>query len=102
MTIIENAPAFTIGVARPHETCHAPFNHDWVPEESDRNPAGGGFYLAMRCTKCTTSFKQILNPDGSLYSGRQYKYPKDYKDPNRWSRSDWRLSYLIRLNGRRR
>ena len=85
-------------VSRAYATCHAPFGHDWQEEESTRAPQGGGFYLRMRCTKCSTVFKQIVNLDGSLYSGRQYNYPKDYKDPNKWSRSDWRLNYILKLH----
>lgn len=94
--------AAALGDKRQHQECHAPFNHDWQEEESDINPRGGGFYLRMRCTKCSTVFKQQLNPDGSIYSGRSYTYQPDYKDPNKWSRSDWRLNYLLRLKARRR
>lgn len=96
-------PAAIPGEQRQHHPeCHSPFNHDWVEEESRTRPEGGGFYLAMRCTKCNTTFKQIVNYDGTLYSGRQYTYQKDYKDPNKWSRSDWRLNFLLHLNARRR
>lgn len=90
------------GITREHETCRAPYNHDWVEEESRTAPEGGGFYLAMRCTKCTTTFRQIVNYDGTLYGGRQYRYPGDYKDPNHWTRSDWRLNYLLKMNARRK
>lgn len=85
---------------KAHSTCRAPFNHDWVEEESRTRPEGGGWYLAMSCTKCTTSFKQIINADGSLYGGRQYRYPNDYRDSDHWSRSDWRLAYLTKLRKR--
>lgn len=90
------------GIDRVHETCRAPYNHDWVEEESATQPLGGGWYLRMRCTKCGTVFKQIINIDGTLYGGRQYRYPRDYRDPDHWSRSDWRLNFLLKLNGRRR
>jgi hypothetical protein len=64
-------------------------------------PQGGGFYLRMRCTKCGTTFKQIINLDGSLHGGRQYRYPKDYRDDDHWTRSDWRLNYLLKLTSAR-
>lgn len=91
------------GIARGvSEHCRAPYNHDWDESESQRNPQGGGWYLTMRCTKCATVFKQIVNPDGSLYGGRKYNYPNGYKDELGWDRSAWRLNYLNKLNGHRR
>lgn len=84
-------------VDKPHQTCHAPFGHDWAEYESTTNPKGGGWYLTMRCTKCATVFRQIINPDGSLYSGRQYRYPASYRDTDKWSRTEWRRNYLLRL-----
>lgn len=90
------------GQDRPHLTCRAPFNHDWVDEESTSVPEGGGFYLRMRCTKCGTVFKQIVELDGRLYGGRQYAYPKDYRDADHWSKADWRLNYLLKLTAEKR
>lgn len=86
------------GSNRVHQECRAPFNHDWVEEESATRPEGGGWYLAMRCTKCGTTFKQIVGAFGELLSGRNYKHPKDYRDTDHWSRSDWRLNFLMKLN----
>jgi hypothetical protein len=85
-------------VERPNITCHAPFGHDWQDEESKFNPEGGGFYLSMRCTKCGTVFKQIINTNGTIHGGRQYRYAPGYKDESKWSRADWRLNYLLGLD----
>jgi hypothetical protein len=94
---VDATPGRDFSVVKAHETCRAPFNHDWVEYESTTNPAGGGWYLTMRCSKCATVFKQVVNYDGSLHSGRKYKYAAEYKDRDKWSRTDWRRNYLLRL-----
>lgn len=83
------------------DTCRAPFNHNWVEESSDI-AMNGICTLRMRCTKCATSFSQLLSPNGTLFTGRRYKYQSDYKDPNHWSRSDWRHNFLLKLMARQR
>jgi hypothetical protein len=99
-TIEERLAQKAIDAPKAHSTCRAPFNHDWVEYESTRNPEGGGWYLTMRCSKCGTIFRQIIDLGGMLLSGRRYSYPADYRDKDKWSRSDWRRNFLARLNGR--
>lgn len=84
-------------VRKAHETCHAPFNHDWIEYESTTNPQGGGWYLTMRCTKCGTVFRQVVDAFGNLLTSRKYKYGAEYRDKDKWSRTDWRRNYLSRL-----
>ena len=91
-----------LGRDRPHDTCRAPFGHNWAEDSSDVDVNSGLCVLRMRCTKCTTTFHQNLSFRGELLGGRKYKYVADYKDPNHWTRSDWRLNFLLKLNARRR
>jgi hypothetical protein len=75
--------------------CSSPYNHDWQEFESQRNPDGGGWYLTMRCTKCTTIFRQIINPDGSIEKNRRYTYAPGYRESNAGlTRAEFRVKYL--------
>jgi hypothetical protein len=74
--------------------CRPPFNHDWVETEAERNPKGGGWYLNMRCSNCGTLRIQIVDRFGNVERG-SYKYPEGYKDNDGWTRSQWRVQYLL-------
>jgi hypothetical protein len=80
--------------ALKHVDCRT-FNHAWVPVEADRNPQIG-WYMNMRCERCGTVRKDIVNRFGEV-ERRRYEYPDDYKDTDGWARSDWRMQYLRRL-----
>ena len=88
------------GSQRQHDSCHAPFNHDWVEAGSTRDE--NGWVLHMQCRKCLTEFKQNIHGDGSLTKGRRYKYQDTYRDASKWSRSEWRVNYLLHLGSKRR
>jgi hypothetical protein len=74
--------------------CRPPFNHDWVETEAERNPKGGGWYLTMRCSQCGTIRTQIVDRYGNIEKG-SYKYPEFYRDTDGWTRSQWRVQYLL-------
>lgn len=77
---------------------HAWFDYD----DSDwRPPWGTG--LALRCDRCGTRRRDIINANGDL-GARQYVYPEGYKygRGERPSRSDFRLLLIQqRLTERR-
>jgi len=81
-----------------YRDCRPPFNHEWIEIGADRNPKGGGWYLTMRCSNCDTERRQIVDRYGNVERG-SYKYPMGYKDEDGWSRSQWRIHYLLRQNG---
>lgn len=74
--------------------CRPPFNHDWVEIEAERNPKGGGWYLIMRCSNCGTERRQIVDRYGNI-DRSYYKYAEGYKDEDGWTRSQWRVQYLL-------
>ncbi len=83
------------GVDRAHLTCRAPYNHDWHEDGSTHGPEG--FMLRMRCSKCESTFKQLIGHGGDIQTGRSYVQPKDYRDTEGWTRTDWRLNFLLGL-----
>jgi hypothetical protein len=80
--------------AETYRDCRPPFNHDWIEIEAERNPKGGGWYLTMRCSNCGTERRQIVDRYGNVERG-YYKYPEHYKDEDGWTRSQWRIQYLL-------
>lgn len=80
--------------------CRPPFNHDWIETEAERNPKSGGWYLIMRCANCGTERRQIIDRYGNVERG-YYKYAEGYKDDDGWTRSQWRIQYLLQHNGDR-
>lgn len=79
-----------------HVDCRT-FGHSWTDIEADRNPAVG-WYMRLRCERCGSERNDIVDRHGSL-EARHYKYPSNYKDPDKWSRSQWRLQFLRKMNG---
>lgn len=78
-----------------HVDCRI-FGHSWESIEADRNPAIG-WYMNLRCTRCGTVRKDIVDRYGHV-DRRRYEYPDNYADTDRWSRSDWRLQFIRRLS----
>ena len=78
--------------------CSSPYNHHWEDHESKRNPKGGGWYMTLRCVKCGTVAKQIINRDGSIETNRNYDYPPGYLEGSKgMTRAEFRVSYLKSL-----
>ena len=71
------------------------FGHSWVSIEAKTNPAIG-WYMVARCERCGTVRNDIVNRYG-VVERRRYEYPDSYKDTDHWSRSDWRIQFLRRL-----
>jgi hypothetical protein len=79
-----------------HVDCRT-FGHSWTSIEANRNPAVG-WYMRLECERCHTVRNDIVNRYG-VVEARHYKYEPDYKDPDKWGRSQWRMQYLRQLNG---
>jgi len=71
------------------------FGHSWVSVEANSNPTIG-WYMVARCERCGTVRKDIVNRFG-IVERRRYEYPDSYKDTDHWTRSDWRMQFLRRL-----
>lgn len=97
---LQPGSAFDIANRGPHAQCRAPFGHAWS-ENGSEYESGVGFVLRLICLKCGTTCKQPVSYDGTLRGDRKYKYADGYKDENKWSRSEWRVNYLLRLVARK-
>lgn len=75
---------------RVYDRCRA-VGHSWYEVDADRPPAFG-YYFWVQCD-CGTIRKDILNRHGQLLN-RSYEYEDDYKDTEKFTRSDYRLRLI--------
>jgi hypothetical protein len=77
--------------------CHI-FGHAWEAVNTDRN-IGLGWLMQCRCIRCGTERNDVIDQYGTVVKGgRRYNYADGYRDPDKWSRSEWRMQFLRRLN----
>lgn len=87
-----------------HDLCHT-YGHAWFEIDADKPPEFG-FYSWLKCERCDTIRKDVVNHTGEIMS-RSYAYPDGYlwsgdNGAERPSRNDYRLQLIsLRLkNGR--
>lgn len=89
-------PRTQLGAA--FDECHA-YGHSWYDVDADKPPAFG-YYIWVRCERCTTIRMDTVNHVGELLA-RSYVYPDGYKESGRegeirLARTDFRLRLVAR------
>lgn len=67
--------------------------HAWDTATPQRTPAFG-VLMALRCVSCGMGREDILQPGTGELLSRSYQRPDGYRDVGKFTRSEWRVSFL--------